>query len=725
MNNGFERGSGNIAIDNFIIGPEAWSWRHKFVSNDAVPACDLENKVIMSPMFGAILDEKDDTIVRGKNEHEAGHARLTPHNKLPHWSSLKGNVVNALEDLRIEKAVGLLSEAIKSDLSYLNRSVMADINRKMMNGELNIKPVDEALLAMHMTENGVAPAWVLSTKAQAYFDAAYPVYQTWRDIRNLDNKHGFAEIEAIADKVIAAMKDALKNQKPENQENGDDGDNGQSGDKGESENNKSQNGQSDNDNDENNGGSASSDPEDEGEENRNNEQSNNADDSEGQGGNGEDTDGEETDEDTKDGNSADDNADEENGDNEDGNEGQSGSQQSVNDEKGNDNSNGANDSGDAGDEQDGGESDKNAANKGENRRNNKKKPSNEAGSADDDVTPGNDGDNKHTEKKNEKPERSEADIENELNNDFGNNEVENKVTSEKLQKIFDKSQEITDGYTAFTGNDRIITAEESKEGYERARRDISTQISMLSSYTEDALKAMSRVAYQRNLERGKIDRKKLVGLSKSLTKKVFYKAKDGIDLDVAVTVMIDESGSIGSMCYQLRSLAIAFGEVFTRLGINFEVLGYTTGDRSSHNVKLSSNVVRTTPMVIYEHKTFDEPYQVAKYKLGSISSYDCNIDGESLLLAFKRIKVQRVNRRIIFVLSDGMPNQGYNSGALYRHLTNSVKFIRQNGVEVYGFGIGTSEPKKFYGEDSFIYLDDIKNLGPQFFRRFREIVAKR
>ena len=703
MDNDIKRGSGNISIDNFIIGNEAWAWKHKFVKNDAVPACDLENKVIMSPMFGAILDENDDTIVRGKNEHEAGHARLTPHNKLPHWSPLKGNIINALEDLRIEEAIGRLSGAIKSDIAYLNRSLLSDINRKFANGEVKLKPVDEALLAMHMMENGVSPMWVLSPKAQAYFDAAYPIYQTWKDINNLDNKMGFAEIEVIADKVIEAFKESLKNQEPENQKNGKNGNNGKSGDKGNENNEQNQshgdnqsgdegdnsgedntdeNSESDEKNSnsgdnadkENKGGSASSDPEDEGKEDKG----------------------------------------EKNGKNKSAN----------NDEQGNNNDNGVNDSGDAGDEMDNADSKSSSDgnDNGENR--NSAKPSNEVGSEDDDKAsaPGFGG-NKNN--KRSKAKKTNRDIEKELNEDFSNDNVEEKAMSEKLKRIYDKSQEVTHGYTAYTGNDTVIPAEANKDGFNQARQEISTQIAMLSSYTEDALKAMSRVAYQRNLERGKIDHRKLVGLSKSLTKKVFYKAKDGIDLNVAVTVMIDESGSIGYMCYQLRSLAIAFSEVFTRLGIKFEVLGFTTEHGYFRGVEVPSGITRTTPMVIYEHKTFDEPYQIAKYKLGSIDSYNCNIDGESLLLAFKRIKVQRTSRHVIFVLSDGMPNQGYNSASLYRHLSDSVKFVRNNGVEVYGFGIGTDEPEKFYGKDNFVYLEDIKKLGPQFFRRFREIVAKR
>ena len=622
--------------------------------------------------------------------------------------------MNSLEDLRIEKAISKLGKAIESDLAFLNRTILADVNKSVANGDTNLKPVDEALLAMHMIETGVSPMWVLSEKAQRYFDAAYPIYQTWQNIRNLDNKYGFEEIETIADKVIAAFKEAIKNE-PNNQNDNQDGDTDNQEDN-EQNNQQNKGNNKNNAENENNGGSgASSDPEDEGKEGDDNQ--------DGDNGEGE---GESEDEEGKDeGNeAAADNKD--NGENADDNGKSKEGKEAENNQRGNDNQRGENngkgendtDSGDAADSNQQGSDDCHGDSK----------PTHEVGDANDDVkgkeTSGKNDAAKNANKKAEKREKSDKEIESELNDDFANANAEEKALSKKLEKIFEKSKEISNGYTSYTGEDRIIPASESKDGYEQARKDISTQIAQLSNYTEDALKAMSRVAYQRNLERGKIDSRKLVGLSKSLTQKVFYKTTDGIDLDVAVTVMIDESGSIGMMCYQLRSLAIAFSEVFTKLNIKFEVLGFTTDYNGRSNNTLR-NVVRTEPMRIYEHKTFAEPYQVAKYKLGSISAYNCNIDGEALLLAFKRIKQQHTHRHIIFVLSDGMPNQGYNSAALYRHLSDSVKFVRNNGVEVYGFGIGTDEPEKFYGKDNFVYLEDIKKLGPQFFRRFREIVTKR
>lgn len=679
---GIDRGSGNIAIESFILGGDARNWQHEFIKNDAVPCCDITNKKIYSPIFGTIINEHDDMMVRGKNEHEAGHARLTPQDKDPKWSGLKANLVNALEDLRIERSISKLSPVIEKDLHGMNQELNRSLNLKLSQEEgKNIKPVDEAILVMMFRENGLSVCWDVSESAQKYFDAAYPEFQKWRDISNADNKAGFYEIENVADKVIEKLEESAKEQNQ--QEEGNQNQKNQKNNKNENQGNNQQENNQRNSSEENeNSGSSKNNKEKTSDEksetsSKNNEEKENSNETSSK--------------------NNDDNNEEEMGSSDSGNDKEESSNNQTGENKDNDDDNGKGNF-ETSDNMD-----------GENNENGK--PQKEIGSNDEETK---------ELKANNKKEQKKA--QERLEKDFGGKDVLKEELSEKMKKILEDSQKISSGYTSFTANDMIIKGEEKKDSFETARKSISSVVGQLSNYTEDAIKALSRVQMQRNLEHGKIDRHKLVGLSKSLTKKVFYKSKPGIDLNTAITIMIDESGSIGYMCYELRALAIAFSEVFTKLNIRFEVLGYTTHNNIRYNTP--KNVTRTAPIKIIEHKTFGETYQQAKYRLGSISSDYCNIDGESLLIAYKRIAKERVNRRIIFVLSDGLPNQGWGSSNITRHLYDSIRFIRKNGTEVYGFGIGTEEPKKFYGEDNFLYLRNVSELGTAFFRRFREIVAR-
>ena len=124
------------------------------------------------------------------------------------------------------------------------------------------------------------------------------------------------------------------------------------------------------------------------------------------------------------------------------------------------------------------------------------------------------------------------------------------------------------------------------------------------------------------------------------------------------------------------------------------------------------------------YKSFNNSYLATRYRLGNITSEYQNVDGESLLYAYKRLRREHSNRKLVFVLSDGLPCCCRNDYMLCGHLKEVIKHIRETGTEIYGFGIGTKAPAKYYGKDNFVYLQDISQLGNNFFREFKEIIAK-
>jgi cobalamin biosynthesis protein CobT len=83
---------------------------------------------------------------------------------------------------------------------------------------------------------------------------------------------------------------------------------------------------------------------------------------------------------------------------------------------------------------------------------------------------------------------------------------------------------------------------------------------------------------------------------------------------------------------------------------------------------------------------------------------------------------QRSNRHIILVISDGEPSGANRNG--YDHLKKVVKFCRNNGAEVYAFGIATKSPRIFYGEENFVFLPSIKDMNGHFFRQLSNIIVQ-
>ena len=633
MNNSV-RLNANEAIDQFILGCDASNWSHVYIDNNDVPYCDIENHRICSPVLPSMIDAKMDAIVRGKNEHEAGHARLTPHGKDKSWSPLKSQLVNILEDLRIEKGIKALSSSIGSDLDEMNRYFIDKQQAGFQTGKYNfLKPVNEALTAMHFTETGHFPQWTLSPEAKKYYDDAMPIFREWNNA-DCNTKGGFDQIEKIADRVIAALEKSREEM-----------------------NNQSVNGDDDCDNQSNEGNN---------------------------GGNG------------QNGNGQDENGQKQNGQDENG--------QKQNDHK----QNGKGSNGDSS------TSENNQSDDAHNGSQNGK----------DGENPDDQDDVLHGVNKRHKNPNGGLDRRKTIEDDFIENDNEADAIKEELRRIFEESRKVFGEYRPYTAEDSIIHSVENKDGFDNAFSNIRGATSVLSSYLEQSLKTLSRCRVIDNRDKGSLNvHRNATLIAKSLSKNIFSKTIKGISLDTTVSILIDESGSIGyDTSREFTKIVVAFAEVLERLKIKFEVLGHTTG--RAYHCPSNAGFTRCSKMVILEHKNFNEPYRSERYRLGSIGYHACNIDGEALLTAFKRNVSQRSKRHVILVFSDGLPNDpnGFN-GMLYRNLTDTVRLCRNNGVEVYAFGIGTEAPSKFYGEDNFVYLKSVDEMTNAFFRKTAEIIT--
>ena len=624
-----DRTSANDAINSMIIGKDAKNWKHKFISTEECPRCDVDSKIVYSPKFGPIMDDKEDALVRGKNLHESAHARLTPSCAEVHaMDKVMHNIANALEDVRIEQVISAMNPVIREDIYNMNVELNKEFNRKMMDESTECPPINEALAAMMFKAQGLPVHWKMSEKAQKYFDCAFDIFNEIKYIKKIDSKDGFSEVLRLAKEIYERFKEEKEKEKEEQKQ--------QQQQEQQKEGSEEQNNSTDSD---------SSEQKDD-----KKEKSEKHDD-----GSKDEKSHEKSDEEKDDPSS------------------QKGSEE-ENDDK----------------------SSESSVEKGES------------------TIDSDDSDSECGCKSSE-----DSGLEDECGED-----LKEKILKEKIKDILEKSLEKSDGYTAYSEKDGFVTVEENIDKYEKSRDAISVQIGRLSRYVEESLRSLSRCQKISGLERGRIDRKKLVGLSKSLTKKVFYKKNDGIDLDVSCTLLVDESGSIRNMQDQLRTLTIAFAEVFEKIGINFEVLGFTTFDWETPD-EYEDVFDRSIAIKMKVYKSFKENYGATKYRLGNITAEKQNVDGESLLYANERLQRERTRRKVIFVLSDGVPSCGYKDKLLCDHLKTCVENIRSNGTEIYAFGIGTSEPRKYYGADNFVYLESCRELGPVFFNRFKEIVAKK
>jgi cobalamin biosynthesis protein CobT len=301
------------------------------------------------------------------------------------------------------------------------------------------------------------------------------------------------------------------------------------------------------------------------------------------------------------------------------------------------------------------------------------------------------------------------------------------ILNEKIEKLLNDIDPSDLVYTSRRDLDMHIvpkTTDDDKTRYQEARAVISAKVATMTSALDQVLRSLSRCRRKPYLRQGKIDKKRLVALAKSLSKEVFYKKQDGIDLDVAVEILIDESGSMGNF-RDVRLLAIAIGESLNAIGVPFEITGTSTKySEFDKNMPKMDGFSRVNPIVYFHYKMFGDAWEAVRHRIMYTSARNHNVDGEVVEYAAFRLAGRPERRKIIFSLSDGAPCAGHNNDRIMaKNLKRVCERVRKAGIEVYGFGIDTTDPEPLYGKKWFVYLSDVNTMGVEFVRHFAAVVT--
>ena len=211
------------------------------------------------------------------------------------------------------------------------------------------------------------------------------------------------------------------------------------------------------------------------------------------------------------------------------------------------------------------------------------------------------------------------------------------------------------------------------------------------------------------------------------------------DRDCAVAVMIDCSGSMGSVggtatkAHLARLTAAAMHEALARVQIAHEITGFTTLNSNSLNqhiwakgrepeIKANFHALRTAlkeehargvaiekyarcvrgtnpeyaQLQVPFHAIFKSFASTDARGLTNVTGIDENLDGEAVMWQARRLTTRPEPRRIMFVLSDGMPLGSRVAAQGAHYLKECIDRVTAAGIEVYGVGIKSHHVKQFY-----------------------------
>lgn len=285
-----------------------------------------------------------------------------------------------------------------------------------------------------------------------------------------------------------------------------------------------------------------------------------------------------------------------------------------------------------------------------------------------------------------------------------------------MREQVDDSDHPNRNYRVFTrAHDEIVQARQlADEGelaalrlkLDRESRGLQGVVAKLANRLERLLLTQQRRQWKFDLEEGLLDPARLARVVVDPLASLSFKEEQESDFkDTVVTVLLDNSGSMRGRPILLTALcADVLARTLERCGVKVEVLGFTTsawkGGKSREEWVRGgarANPGRLGDLRYIIYKDADQPWRRSRQHLALMLQEDLlkeNIDGEALLWAHERLAARREQRRILMVISDGVPldeaTLSANAGSfLEQHLRNVVKWIEtRSDVELVAIGIG-------------------------------------
>lgn len=257
-------------------------------------------------------------------------------------------------------------------------------------------------------------------------------------------------------------------------------------------------------------------------------------------------------------------------------------------------------------------------------------------------------------------------------------------------------------------------------------------VGVMQKDLERAIAARSLAVWRSGLRKGRINASSLSRLATG-DDRVFRRREVSISKDVAISLLVDNSGSMSGERIQTASdAAFAMSSVLDRMNIANEVIGFSAHynripEREMEKASKDSGVsyARTLPLYIPIYKAFDERLTPETKRRIAAMAVDRNllqenVDGEAVQIAAGRLSRRKEKRHILMVFSDGSPACPGNWMQLHNHLKDSVKMVEKSGVDVIGIGIQTKSVEKFYSKH--VVLNEVSQLAGEVMQQLRKFL---
>ncbi len=277
--------------------------------------------------------------------------------------------------------------------------------------------------------------------------------------------------------------------------------------------------------------------------------------------------------------------------------------------------------------------------------------------------------------KSEKPKEADQPTK---TSDRVDNTEDAKVEKDKIQQALDEIR-------------KKFEAETPKGLYRKTLAEVSPIITRLEDELREIFVQRKRNAFFSGFRSGvQVDIKReiaseMTGVPDANT---FMKRELPLEHDYAIEVLVDLSGSMrGQKIDETYKAVVALCEALKNIGINLSVTGFN--DR------------------LYQYKNFDQNYtddlrenteRMHAEVSGSGARY--NDDGWAVKEVADRIKKRKEKRKIVFVLSDGLPEESpQHQNFELKQIVANIEAEKEIHIIGLGIGPGTGHVSRFYSDN--------------------------
>ena len=269
-------------------------------------------------------------------------------------------------------------------------------------------------------------------------------------------------------------------------------------------------------------------------------------------------------------------------------------------------------------------------------------------------------------------------------------------------------------------------------------RQLPGIVPRLARQLERVLRAQQRRRWNFDQDEGVLDAARLARVLVDPLSPLAFKQESSTEFkDTVVTLLLDNSGSMRGRPILLTALcADLLARTLERCGVATEILGFTTVEWDGGQARRDwiaagapRNPGRLTDLRYIIYKSADQPWRRSRANLGLLLRDDImkdNIDGEALWWAHQRLLARPEQRRILMVISDGVPLEQTTlsvnpGGYLDQHLRQVIKWIEDRSpIELLAIGIG-HEVGDYYSRALAIGSSD--DLGPAIISQLARLFA--